>query len=119
MEDKVRIAQRLDALGIHYIEGGWPGSNPKDLPFFKRVPDAVFKTATISAFGATRRPGVRPQDDANIQALVEAGPPVVTIFGKAWDFHVASALGCGPISKIRQSTSKLSIFSIGGCGPPI
>jgi len=63
MEDKVRIAQRLDALGVHYIEGGWPGSNPKDLRFFKRVQDAVFKSAKISAFGATRRPGVRPQDD--------------------------------------------------------
>ncbi|MEK7370263.1 MAG: citramalate synthase [candidate division NC10 bacterium] len=93
MEDKVRIAQRLDALGIHYIEGGWPGSNPKDLRFFKRVQDAVFKTAKITAFGATRRPGLRPQEDPNLQALVEAGPPVVTIFGKSWDFHVTSALG--------------------------
>jgi len=93
MEDKVRIAHRLDALGIHYIEGGWPGSNPKDLRFFKRVQDAVFKTAKITAFGSTRRPGVRPQDDANIKALVEAGTPVVTIFGKSWDFHVTSALG--------------------------
>jgi 2-isopropylmalate synthase len=93
MEDKVRIAQRLDALGVHYIEGGWPGSNPKDLRFFKRVQDAVFKTARITAFGATRRPGARPQDDPNIQALVEAGPPVVTIFGKSWDFHVTSAIG--------------------------
>ena len=55
MEDKVRIAQRLDALGIHYIEGGWPGSNPKDLRFFKRVQGVVFKTARISAFGSTRR----------------------------------------------------------------
>jgi len=93
MEDKVRIAQRLDALGIHYIEGGWPGSNPKDLRFFKRVQGAVFKTAKITAFGATRRPGVRPQEDPNLQALVEAGPPVVTIFGKSWDFHVTAALG--------------------------
>jgi len=93
MEDKVRIAQRLDALGIHYIEGGWPGSNPKDLRFFKRVQGAVFKTAKISAFGATRRPGVRPQEDPNLQALVEAGPPIVTIFGKSWDFHVTAALG--------------------------
>src|SRR5262245_26107153 len=93
MEDKVRIAQRLDALGIHYIEGGWPGSNPKDLRFFKRVQDAVFKTAKITAFGATRRPGVRPQEDGNLQALIEAGPPVVTIFGKSWDFHVTAALG--------------------------
>ena len=73
MEDKVRIAQRLDALGVHYIEGGWPGSNPKDLRFFKRVQDAVFKSAKITAFGSTRRPGVRPQDDANIQALRRGG----------------------------------------------
>src|SRR5262244_2629084 len=93
MEDKVRIAQRLDALGIHYIEGGWPGSNPKDLRFFKRVQDAVFKSAKITAFGSTRRPGVRPPEDSNIQALVEAGPPVVTIFGKSWDLHVTHALG--------------------------
>jgi 2-isopropylmalate synthase len=92
MEDKVRIAQRLDALGIHYIEGGWPGSNPKDLRFFKRVQDAVFKTAKITAFGSTRRPGVRPEEDSNLQALIEAGPQVVTIFGKSWDFHVTSAL---------------------------
>ena len=87
------IAHRLDQLGVHYIEGGWPGSNPKDLRFFKRVQDAVFKSAKISAFGATRRPGVRPQEDGNLQALVEAGSPVVAIFGKAWDFHVTSALG--------------------------
>src|SRR5207247_336894 len=93
MEDKVRIAQRLDALGVHYIEGGWPGSNPKDLRFFKRVQDAVFKSAKITAFGSTRRPGVKPQEDSNIQALVEAGPPVVTIFGKSWDLHVTHALG--------------------------
>src|SRR5215472_5903982 len=92
IEDKVRIAQRLDALGIHYIEGGWPGSNPKDLRFFKRVQDAVFKSAKITAFGSTRRPGVRPPEDSNIQALVEAGPPVVTIFGKSWDLHVTHAL---------------------------
>jgi 2-isopropylmalate synthase len=93
MEDKVRIAHRLDALGIHYIEGGWPGSNPKDLRFFKRVQGAVFKVARISAFGATRRPGVHPEEDPNLRALVEAGPPVVTIFGKSWDFHVTAALG--------------------------
>src|SRR5207247_9743442 len=92
MEDKVRLATRLDALGIHYIEGGWPGSNPKDLRFFKRVQDAVFKSAKITAFGSTRRPGVKPQEDSNIQALVEAGPPVVTIFGKSWDLHVSPAL---------------------------
>src|SRR4026209_1977376 len=75
MEDKVRIAHRLDAMGIHYIEGGWPGSNPKDLRFFKRVQGAVFKVARISAFGATRRPGVRPAEDPNPKAPAEGGPP--------------------------------------------
>ncbi len=70
----MRIAHRLDQLGVHYIEGGWPGSNPKDLRFFKRVQDAVFKSAKISAFGATRRPGVRPQEDAQPPGARRGGP---------------------------------------------
>ncbi|MEK7878280.1 MAG: citramalate synthase, partial [candidate division NC10 bacterium] len=88
MEDKVRIAQRLDSLGFHYIEGGWPGSNPKDMRFFKRIQDVPLKQAKITSFGSTRRPGVTPEQDPNLQALVEAGTPVATIFGKSWDFHV-------------------------------
>jgi hypothetical protein len=78
----------MDPEGVQSL-----GSNPKDLRFFKRVQDAVFKSAKITAFGSTRRPGVKPQEDSNIQALVEAGPPVVTIFGKSWDLHVTHALG--------------------------
>ncbi|MFQ5896831.1 MAG: citramalate synthase [Candidatus Methylomirabilia bacterium] len=93
MEDKVRIAQRLDALGIHYIEGGWPGSNPKDMRFFRRIQDISLKQAKIAAFGATRRAGVSAEQDANLHALIEARTPVATIFGKSWDFHVTSALG--------------------------
>jgi 2-isopropylmalate synthase len=92
MEDKVRIAQRLDALGIHYIEGGWPGSNPKDIRFFRQIQDAQLKQAKVAAFGSTRRPGIAPGSDSNLQALVEAGAPVATIFGKSWDFHVTEAL---------------------------
>ena len=92
MEDKVRIAQRLDALGIHYIEGGWPGSNPKDIRFFKRIQDVPLKQAKIAAFGSTRRPGVAPAQDPNLQALLEAKSPVATIFGKSWDMHVTHAL---------------------------
>ena len=92
MEDKVRIAQRLDSSASTTSRAAGRASNPKDLRFFKRVQDAVFKTAKISAFGSTRRPGVRPPEDTNIQSLVEAGPPVVTIFGKSWDFHVTAAL---------------------------
>ena len=93
MEDKVRLATRLDALGVHYIEGGWPGSNPKDLRFFRRMQDISFKHAKLAAFSMTRRAGVAAASDANMQALLEAGTPVATIVGKSWDFHVTGALG--------------------------
>jgi 2-isopropylmalate synthase len=92
MEDKVRLASRLDALGIHYIEGGWPGSNPKDLRFFRRMQDVALKHAKLAAFSMTRRPGGRAESDVNMQALVDAGAPVATIVGKSWDFHVTHAL---------------------------
>src|SRR2546421_6119810 len=93
MEDKVRLATRLDALGIHYIEGGWPGSNPKDLRFFRRMQDVTLKHAKLAAFSMTRRAGTTPEADANMQALLDAGAPVATIVGKSWDFHVTEALG--------------------------
>jgi 2-isopropylmalate synthase len=89
LEDKLKIARLLDELGIHYIEGGWPGSNPKDIEFFKRV---KLKNARIVAFSSTRRPEVKVEDDKNIQTLIEAGTPAVSIFGKCWDFHVKDAL---------------------------
>src|SRR5947208_3680283 len=92
MEDKVRLASRLDALGIHYIEGGWPGSNPKDLRFFRRMQDVTLKHAKLAAFSMTRRAGGTAESDANLQALLDAGAPVATIVGKAWDFQVTHAL---------------------------
>src|SRR5438045_3889629 len=92
MEDKVRLATRLDALGIHYIEGGWPGSNPKDLRFFRRMQDVAFKHAKLAAFSMTRRAGGRPESDANMQALVDAGAPVATIVGTSSGLHVTAAL---------------------------
>src|SRR5207249_2235195 len=73
MEDKVRLATRLDALGIHYIEGGWPGSNPKDLRFFRRMQDVALKHAKLAAFSMTRRAGGNADSDANMQALLESG----------------------------------------------
>jgi 2-isopropylmalate synthase len=93
MEDKVRLTSRLDALGVHYIEGGWPGSNPKDLRFFARMQDVTLKHAKLAAFSMTRRAGGTAESDANMQALLTAGAPVATIVGKAWDFHVTEALG--------------------------
>jgi 2-isopropylmalate synthase len=93
MEDKVRLAARLDALGIHYIEGGWPGSNPKDLRFFRRMQDVPLKHAKLTAFSMTRRAGGTAESDANMRAILDAGAPVATIVGKSWDFHVTHALG--------------------------
>lgn len=90
--DKIRIAQKLDALGFTFIEGGWPGSNPKDVEFFERARDLEWKHALIAAFGATCRVKGGPADDANIQALLDARTPVCTIFGKTWTLHVTDVL---------------------------
>ena len=92
LEDKVRIAQKLDELGIHYIEGGWPGSNPKDLQFFQEIKSTLLSQAKVVAFGSTCRAGISPKNDPNIQALIEAGTKVITIFGKSWDIHPLEAL---------------------------
>lgn len=91
-EDKVRIALRLDQLGIHYIEGGWPGSNPKDAQFFKEIGNYALSSAQIAAFGSTHNPRLTAERDANLRALLEAKTAVVTIFGKTWDVHVHDAL---------------------------
>ena len=90
--DKLRITERLDAFGIHYIEGGWPGSNPKDMEFFNEARKRKFKHARIAAFGSTRRAKEACSRDTNIQALVEAQTPVVTMFGKTWVLHVRDVL---------------------------
>lgn len=91
-EDKVKICQFLDEFGFDYVEGGWPGSNPKDVEFFRRIRDVELKRVRVTAFGSTRRVGVHVEDDANLRALVQAGTEVATIFGKSWDFHVTNAL---------------------------
>lgn len=91
-DDKLRIARRLDDLGVAYIEGGWPGSNPKDVEFFKRAAEINWMHAKITAFGSTCRAKGKPEDDANIQALLDAHTPVCTIFGKTWTLHVLEIL---------------------------
>ena len=90
--DKVRIAQKLDELGVAFIEGGWPGSNPKDAEFFQRARDMQWKNALITAFGSTCRVKGGPEDDANIKALLDSRTPVCTIFGKTWTLHVREVL---------------------------
>jgi 2-isopropylmalate synthase len=92
VEDKLKIAQRLDELGIHFIEGGWPGSNPKDIEFFAKAPRLSLAHSMIVAFGSTRRPGSKAEEDANLQALLESKTKVVTIVGKSWDKQVTQVL---------------------------
>jgi 2-isopropylmalate synthase len=91
--DKLRVAEQLDHLGVTFIEGGWPGANPKDIEFFARArQELTLSTATLVAFGSTRRAGVRPEDDAVLANLIDAGAPVACIVAKTWDRHVAEAL---------------------------
>lgn len=92
VEDKIRIVQALDDLGIDYIEGGWPGATPKDLEFFQRMKEIPLKTSKLVAFGSTRRAINRPENDSVLQNLLAAETPTITIFGKTWDFHVLDVL---------------------------
>jgi len=94
--DKLRIAERLDTFGVHYIEGGWPGSNPKDIEFFAEAKRKKFKNARLAAFGSTRKKGVPVEQDDQVRLLIEAGTPVVTIFGKTSMLHVKEVLRCTP-----------------------
>jgi len=86
--DKIRVAERLDQFGVHYIEGGWPGSNPKDAAFFQEAAKRSWKHAKIAAFGMTRRGKMKVEDDPQVQMLLDAATPVVTIVGKTWPLHV-------------------------------
>ncbi len=91
-DEKVKIALRLDDMGIHYIEGGWPGSNPKDMQFFDLAKRVKLKTSRLVAFGSTRKPGIQPDEDENLKALLASETPTVTIFGKSWDLHVEAVM---------------------------
>ncbi len=92
LADKLRIAERLDELGIDYIEGGWPGSNPRDEEFFRESKKLRLRHARVAAFGMTRRAGTSASKDLNLRKLVESGTPVVTIYGKTWELHVTEDL---------------------------
>jgi 2-isopropylmalate synthase len=110
MEDKLHIVKKLDDLGLDYIEGGWPGSNNKDVDFFHRAQELKLKHAKLAAFGSTRHPRREVANDQNLQALIEANTPVVTIFGKTWDLHVRVALGISleeNLDLIRESVAFL------------
>jgi len=96
LADKLRIARMLDEYGMPYIEGGWPGSNPKDIEFFREARGMRWQTAKLAAFGSTRHRANRAEDDPNLRELIAAETPVVTIFGKSWLLHVIEVLGATP-----------------------
>jgi len=112
--DKIRIAQKLDELGVHFIEGGWPGSNPKDAEFFERARDRNWKHALIVAFGSTCRVGGGPDDDANLKALLDARTPVCTVVGKTWTLHVTEVLRTTLADNLRVIEQSLAYLRAHG-----
>ncbi len=92
--DKLKICEKLDSLGIDYIEGGWPGANPKDMDFFKKAKSLKLNRAKLVAFGSTRRSGTKASKDRVLNNLLEAGTDIITIFGKSWDLHVKEVFKC-------------------------
>lgn len=111
LDDKLKIAQRLDRFGVHYIEGGWPGSNPKDAAFFERSKYLELQHAKITAFGVTLRRGERLETDTNIQMLLSAQTPVVTVVGKSWDLHATQVLGVSLPENLRLIADSTAYFN--------
>ncbi len=110
VKDKLRIARKLDDLGIHFIEGGWPGSNDKDREFFESVKNESIQNSRITAFGSTHRAGLTADKDKNLNAIIACGASVATIFGKTWDLHVEKILRISPednLNMIRNSVKYL------------
>ncbi|MBV9083815.1 MAG: citramalate synthase, partial [Acidobacteriaceae bacterium] len=114
VDDKLMIAYKLDELGIDYIEGGWPGSNPKDREFFARAKDISLKHAKLTAFGATRFAKNSVEVDSNVRELLAAETPVVSIFGKTWDFHVHRALGITEEENLRLISDTVAYLKAHG-----
>ena len=107
-DDKVRIAQKLDDLGVHFIEGGWPGANPKDIEFFRMIKTIPLKHADVIAFGSTRKAGNPVRKDPNLQALLAAETKTITLFGKTWSLHVTDALGISLTKNLELITDSIA-----------
>ncbi len=110
LADKLRIARMLDEYGMPYIEGGWPGSNPKDIEFFAAAKKLRWETAKLAAFGSTRHRANAPEDDPNLRELVAAETPVVTIFGKSWLLHVIEVLGATPAENLDMIADSIGFL---------
>jgi 2-isopropylmalate synthase len=110
LADKLRVARMLDEYGLPYIEGGWPGSNPKDIEFFAAARTMTWQTARLAAFGSTRHRANRPTDDPNLHELVAAETPVVTIFGKSWLLHVTEVLGATPAENLDMIADSVAFL---------
>ncbi len=114
VEDKLQIAASLDRLGVDYIEGGWPGSNPKDMEFFARAAKLRLEHAVITAFGSTRRVGIAVEKDENIRSLLSAGTSAVTVFGKSWDAQVRRVLDANPEENLRMISETVAYLKEAG-----
>ncbi|NLY10849.1 MAG: citramalate synthase [Firmicutes bacterium] len=114
VQDKLNIVTALDKLGVKYIEAGNPGSNPKDLEFFKRVNMLELKNAKITAFGSTRRRDIAVTGDQNVQSLLNANTPAVAIFGKSWKFHVTDIIQTSPEENLNMIKDTISFFKSKG-----
>jgi 2-isopropylmalate synthase len=111
LADKIRVARLLDEYGMPYIEGGWPGSNPKDVEFFAAARTMTWSTARLAAFGSTRHRANRATDDPNLRELVAAETPVVTIFGKSWLLHVTEVLGASPAENLDMIAESVAFVA--------
>ena len=114
VEDKLRIAQRLDTFGMHYIEGGWPGSNPKDAEFFTRAQSLLFKQAKLAAFGSTRKAKGRAESDAQIKMLLDASTPVITMVAKTSALHVTHVLETTLDENLKMIADSVAFFKANG-----
>lgn len=113
-DEKLKIAMRLDEIGVDYIEGGWPGSNPRDIRFFDLAKREQFKTARITAFGSTRKPGIDAADDPNLQAILKSDTPAAAIFGKSWRLHVQSIMDNTPEENLAMIADSVAFLKANG-----
>ena len=114
LEMKLRVARRLAEFGVHYIEGGWPGANPKDTEFFARAKDLELGGTALVAFGSTRRANIPPEEDGNLRALLAAGTPAVALVGKAWSLHVTEVLRTDRKENLRMIADSVALMKSRG-----